>query len=371
MNPDSFAKTSFYDFLRTISDKETVDVDEIMAIKGMMNKKEYDSLFGQDRDNLKNFFVTIMSKDYRILDEIYDKCKHIEQKGLIKKDPLDMVKNMPILSDKTTCLNLVAINGYSIGYFPNKLGRDLDVIKASRESFSKIGVNITKEDIQLYDMFDNKASIYRYFYRSRLDYPHPTFLFDFDLHQKVKTTIFEFLDYLINYKVLYNKDMAFNLWGVTTQSIVENSPANNFVLCNSTICGIPLVSFVSFLIGDKDTQYVFKLHQAPGIPIKLTKKEETIVKHFIEELIHRHEIFMGIIDKIYSRIEDHRLPSDFVPSSHNLLMLIADADRQGEKEFLTALMDLYGRIYNFSAVVMDERLLSIQDLNRIRNELGM
>ena len=371
MNPDSFAQTTFYDELRLISDRETVDVDQIMAIKGIMNKKEYESLFGQDRDNLKDFFVTIMSKDYRILDEIYDKCKHIEQKGILKKDPLDMVKNMPILSDKATCLRLVAINGYSIGYFPNKLARDLEVIKTSRESFAKIGVNITKEDIQIYDMFDNKSSIYRYFYRSRLDYPHPTFLMDFTLEQKVKTTIFEFLDYLINYKVLYNKDMAFNLWGVTTQNIVENNPRNNFVLSNSTICGIPLVSFVSYLIGDKDTQYVFKLHQAPGVPVKLTKKEETTVKHFINELIQRHEVFMGIINRIYKRIEDHLFPSDFVPTSHNMLMLISEAYRQGETQFLASLMEIYGKIYSFSAVVMDERQLSIQDLNRIKNELGM
>lgn len=371
MNPDSFAQTSFYDFLRTISDKETVNVDEVMSVKGLMHKKEYDSLFGQDRDNLKDFLVTIMSKDYRILDEIYDKCKHIEQKGLLKKDPLEMVKNIPVLSDKTTCLRLVDINGYSIGYFPNKLARDLEVIKASRASFAKVGINITQEDIQIYDMFDNKASIYRYFYRSRLDYPHPTFLREFDINQKIKATIFEFLDYLINYKVLYNKDMAFNLWGVTTQNIVENNPSNNFLLCNSTICGIPLVSFVSFIIGDKDTQHVFKLHQAPGVPVKLTKKEETTVKHFINEIMNRHEIFMGIINKIYSRIEDHLLPSDFIPTSHNMLMLIADAYRQGETQFLASLMDVYGRIYSFSAVVMDERQLSIQDLNRIKNELGM
>ena len=90
-----------------------------------------------------------MQKDYRILDEIYDICKHVEQKGFLKKDQLNMVKEMPVLNDKNVALSLVEINGYSIGYLPNKLARDLDVIKASRESFAKVGVNISLEDIDV------------------------------------------------------------------------------------------------------------------------------------------------------------------------------------------------------------------------------
>lgn len=368
MDTDSFGKTNFFTELKMIADRETVNPQEIYNIKGIMNKKEYDELYGHDKDNLKDFFVEIMKKDYRILDEIYNICKSIEQKGIFKKDPLNMVKEMPILNDKELAMKLVEINGYSIGYLPNKIARDNHIIKLSRESILRVGINITDEDIKIYDMFDNKANIYRYFYRSRTEYPYPVFLYDFNLTQKIKTTIFEFLDYLVNYKVLYNKDMAFNLWGVTTQNLVENNNYNNFVLCNSTIEGIPLVSFVSYLIGEKDTQYVFHLHQAPGVPIKLTKKEEGKVKNVIAELMHRHEIFMGLINKIYDRIENHLLPSDFVPSSYNLLTLIGDAYRQGEKQFLISLMEIYGRIYAFSATVMDDRIITVEQLNQIKEE---
>ncbi len=369
MDNDYFGKTNFYTELKMIVDKETVNPQEIFNIKGLMNRKDYDSLFANDRDNLKSFFIEIMKKDYRILDEIYEMCKNIPSKGVFKKTALDYVKDMPILGDKNVALALVQLNGYSISYLPNKIARDLDIIKASRESFMHVGVYIDEEDIEVFDMFDNKSSIYRYFYRSRTEYPYPTFLPEYDLEKKIKTTILEFLDYLINYKVLYNKDMAFNLWGVTTQNLVQNNNYNSFVLCNSTICGIPLVSFVSYLIGDIDTQYVFRLHQAPGVPVKLTKKEETKIKKIINRLMERHEIFMGIINKIYQRIEDHLLPSDFIPTSHNVLMILSDAYRQGEKQFVESLMEIYGRIYSFSAVVMDDKLITIDELNRIRESM--
>ena len=52
-NNNSMLETHFFDYLRSISDKQTVNPQEIYSIKGIMNRKEFDSLYGTDRDYLK------------------------------------------------------------------------------------------------------------------------------------------------------------------------------------------------------------------------------------------------------------------------------------------------------------------------------